>query len=122
MIAHTTLPVKDYLKSKQFYIKVLAPLGYTNNMEESEAAGFFDGQDTDMWIVREDKVLPSHLAFKAKNKKEVEDFYKVGLAEGARDNGAPGYRNYWPGYYAAFIIDPDGHNIEAVWYDYSKIS
>ncbi len=61
------------------------------------------------------------MAFVAKNKKEVEDFYKVALAAGAKDNGAPGYRNdYWPGYYAAFFHDADGHNIEAVFYDYEE--
>ena len=121
MIAHTTLPVSDYKKSKAFYINALAPLGYTNNMEEGEAAGFNDGNNTDMWIVQENAVIPTHLAFEAKNQQEVEQFYKAALAAGATDNGRPGYRNYWPGYYAAFVFDPDGHNIEAVWYDYNKI-
>ncbi len=121
MIAHTTLPVSDYQKSKIFYMKTLAPLGYTNNMEDGEAAGFNDGKNTDMWIVQENTVLPTHLAFEAKNKQEVEGFYKAALAAGATDNGSPGYRNYWPGYYAAFVYDPDGHNIEAVWYDYNKV-
>ena len=121
VIAHTTLPVSDYEKSKAFYIKALAPLGYTNNMEDGEAAGFNDGKNTDMWIALEDTVVPTHLAFEAKNQHEVEEFYKAALAAGATDNGGPGYRDYWPGYYAAFVYDPDGHNIEAVWYDYSKV-
>ena len=121
MIAHTTLPVSDYQKSKAFYIKALAPLGYTNNMEEGEAAGFNDGKNTDMWIVREDTVIPTHLAFEAKNQQEVEEFYKAALTAGAADNGTPGYREYWSGYYAAFVYDRDGHNIEAVWYDYGKV-
>ena len=121
MIAHTTLPVSDFEKSKLFYVQALAPLGYTNNMEDGEAAGFNDGKNTDMWIVREDAVIPTHLAFEAKNKQEVEEFYKAALAAGATDNGGPGYRKYWPGYYAAFVYDPDGHNIEAVWYDYEKV-
>lgn len=121
MIAHTTLPVKDYEKSKNFYIKVLAPLGYTNNMEEGEAAGFNDGKNTDFWIVRKDTVVPTHLAFEVKSQIEVETFYKEALAAGAKDNGSPGYRDYWPGYYAAFVYDPDGHNIEAVWCDYGKV-
>jgi len=51
----------------------------------------------------------------------VKAFHAAALAASGRDNGAPGYRDYWPGYYAAFVYDPDGHNIEAVWYDYSKV-
>jgi predicted lactoylglutathione lyase len=122
MIAHTVLHVSDYTKSKTFYIKALAPLGYTNNMEYGEAAGFNDGKNTDFWIDHEETVIPTHLAFEAASRQEVEDFYKAALAAGATDNGGPGYRDYWPGYYAAFVYDPDGHNIEAVWYDYSKVS
>lgn len=120
MIAHTTLHVSDYQKSKTFYIRVLATLGYTNNMEDGEeAAGFHDGKHTDFWVVK-DEVAPTHVAFEAKNAQEVEAFHATALAAGATDNGGPGYRDYWPGYYAAFVLDPDGHNIEAVWYDYSK--
>lgn len=121
MIAHTALHVSDYTKSKTFYAAALAPLGYTNNMEYGEAAGFNDGKNTDFWIVREETVVPTHLAFEAGSQKEVEAFYKAALAAGATDNGGPGYREYWPGYFAAFVYDPDGHNIEAVWYDYSKV-
>ena len=121
MIAHTTLPVSDYQKSKAFYVLTLAPLGYTNNMEEGEAGGFNDGKNTDFWIVREKSVVPTHLAFEANSRKEVEAFYQAALSAGAVDNGGPGYRDYWPGYYAAFVYDCDGHNIEAVWYDYAKI-
>jgi catechol 2,3-dioxygenase-like lactoylglutathione lyase family enzyme len=93
MIAHTTLAVADYRKSKRFYIKALAPLGYRNNMEFGEAA----------------------------SARQVEAFHEAALAAGAQDNGGPGYRDYWPGHYAAFVHDPDGHNIEAVWYDYGKV-
>ena len=127
MIAHTTLPVSDYKKSKEFYGRVLEPLGYHLEMEYGEAAGFKDGtkekSNTDFWIAVNSKgVVPLHLAFAAKNKKEVEAFYQAALAAGGKDNGAPGYRpDYWPGYYAAFAHDLDGHNIEAVYYDYSKI-
>ncbi|SCZ62379.1 VOC family protein [Thiohalomonas denitrificans] len=122
MIAHTTLHVSDYTKSKAFYVQALAPLGYQNNMEYGEAAGFNDGKNTDFWIESEDTVVPTHLAFEAHSRKEVEEFYKAALNAGATDNGGPGYRDYWPGYYAAFVYDPDGHNIEAVWYDYEKVS
>ncbi len=120
MIAHTTLPVRDYSKSKAFYGKALAPLGYRSNMEFGEAAGFNDGKNTDFWIAHKQNVAPTHLAFEAANREQVEAFYSAALAAGAQDNGAPGYRDYWPGYYAAFVHDPDGHNIEAVWYDYSR--
>jgi catechol 2,3-dioxygenase-like lactoylglutathione lyase family enzyme len=124
MIAHTGLIVSDYKKSKEFYTEVLAPLGYKQTMEYGEAAGYFDGKNTDFWIWRDKKkgMAKLHVAFGAKNKKEVDNFYKIALAAGGKDNGAPGYRkDYWPGYYAAFIHDRDGHNIEVVWFDYSKV-
>jgi predicted lactoylglutathione lyase len=120
MIAHTSLHVSDYRRSKTFYSKVLEPLGYKSNMEYGESAGFNDGKNTDFWISKQSRVIPTHLAFEAHNRDEVEAFYKAALAAGGKDNGGPGYRDYWPGYYAAFVHDPDGHNIEAVWYDYSK--
>ena len=122
MIAHTTLAVSNYRKSKEFYIKALAPLGYENNMEYGEAAGFNDGKNTDFWITKKAKVDATHVAFEAKSQQEVAAFYKAALAAGGKDNGGPGYRpEYWPGYYASFVYDPDGNNIEAVWYDYSKV-
>ena len=120
MIAHTTLLVKNYAKSKAFYTKVLATLGYRQNMEYGDSAGFNDGKNTDFWISAEKKVVPTHLAFEARNRKQVEAFHKAALAAGAKDNGRPGYRDYSPGYFAAFAIDPDGNNIEAVWYDPAK--
>jgi catechol 2,3-dioxygenase-like lactoylglutathione lyase family enzyme len=122
MIAHTGLAVSDYRVSKEFYKKALAPLGYTNNMEHGEAGGFNDGKNTDFWIGKSAVVGKSHLAFEAKSQGEVEAFHAAALAAGGKDNGKPGYRkDYWPGYYAAFVYDPDGHNIEAVWYDYSAV-
>ncbi len=120
MIAHTALAVSDYAKSKAFYIAALAPLGYHNNMEYGEAAGFNDGKNTDFWIDKKHTVVPTHVAFEASSGKQVEAFYKAALAAGGKDNGGPGYRDYSPGYYAAFVYDLDGNNIEAVWYDYSK--
>jgi len=121
MIAHTSIHVSDYKASKSFYKKALEPLGYTNNMEFGEAAGFNDGKNTDFWIARSETVVPTHVAFEARSSDEVKAFHKAALAAGGKDNGRPGYRDYWPGYYAAFAYDPDGHNIEAVWYDYSKV-
>ena len=120
MIAHTSLPVSDYGRSKAFYLEVLKPLGYSNNMEFGDAAGFNDGKNTDFWIGLEDTVVPAHLAFEAKSREQVKAFHAAALAAGGKDNGAPGYRDYSPGYYAAFAYDPDGHNIEAVWYDPAK--
>jgi catechol 2,3-dioxygenase-like lactoylglutathione lyase family enzyme len=122
MIAHTGLAVRDYQASKAFYKKALSPLGYTNNMEHGEAGGFNDGKNTDFWIgATNERINPTHLAFEAKSQQEVEEFYQAALDAGGKDNGSPGYRkDYWPGYYAAFVYDLDGHNIEAVWYDYSK--
>jgi predicted lactoylglutathione lyase len=120
MIAHVTLPVSDFQKSKTFYLKALTPLGYRNNMEYGEAAGFNDGKNTDFWISKETSIVPTHVAFEASSGQQVTQFYREALAAGGKDNGAPGYRDYWPGYYAAFVHDPDGNNVEAVWYDYSK--
>ena len=120
MIAHTSLIVSDYARAKAFYSAALAPLGYRNNMEYGESAGFNDGKNTDFWISKKDAAVPTHIAFEARNRDEVEQFYRAALKAGGKDNGGPGYRDYWPGYYAAFVIDADGHNIEAVWYDYSK--
>lgn len=120
MIAHTTLAISNYRKSKAFYSEVLKPLGYKNNMEFGQSAGFNDGKNTDFWIAKEKTVAPTHLAFQARSRKQVEAFHKAALAAGAKDNGGPGYRDYSPGYYAAFVLDPDGNNIEAVWYDPRK--
>jgi catechol 2,3-dioxygenase-like lactoylglutathione lyase family enzyme len=86
-------------------------------MEFDDAGGFNDGKNTDFWIARKDVVEPTHLAFEAASRAQVEAFHAAALAAGAKDNGGPGYREYSPGYYAAFVRDPDGHNIEAVWYD-----
>lgn len=120
MIAHTSIPVSNYPRSKAFYIAVLAPLGYRNNMEFGEAAGFNDGRNTDFWIGKKGTVVPMHVAFEARSRREVEAFHAAALSAGATDNGPPGYRDYSPGYYASFALDPDGHNIEAVWYDPAK--
>jgi len=120
MIAHTSLAVSDYPRSKSFYLKALEPLGYSNNMEYGEAAGFNDGKNTDFWIALQKTVVPTHVAFETNSRKNVEAFHEAALAAGGKDNGGPGYRDYSPGYYAAFVYDPDGNNIEAVWYDSSK--
>ena len=124
MIAHATLAVADYAIAKELYRKMLAPLGYefTDDHPEWKADGFKESDRTSFWIGEKEKPQGSHVAFEAKNQAEVDNFYKAALASGGKDNGAPGYRvEYWPGYYAAFIHDADGNNVEAVWYDYSKV-
>ena len=121
MIAHISLSVSDYQKAKAFYTKALGPAGYTLNMEYGEAAGFMEGGHTSFWIVKKERVEPTHVAFEVKDKESVEKSYKEALLAGAKDNGAPGYRKeYWPGYYAAFVLDSNGHNIEVVFYDYDE--
>ena len=123
MIAHAALIVSNYDSAKKFYETALKTLGYTFTMDHPEwrAGGYNDGVTTDFWISQKEGVtsgFASHVAFTAKNKEEVESFYKAALDAGGKDNGAPGYRKeYWPGYYAAFIHDADGNNIEAVWFD-----
>ncbi len=123
MIDHVGFPVSGYERSKAFYLKALAPLGYALIMEveqETEkgfpAAGFGIGRKPDFWIGGEGGLHRAlHIAIQAKDRVTVDAFYEVALAAGGRDNGAPGLRpHYHPDYYAAFVLDPDGHNIEAV--------
>ena len=83
--------------------------------------GWSHGQEIEVFPGVSGAFVATHLAFEAKNQLEVEAFYEAALAAGATDNGGPGYRDYWPGYYAALVCDPDGHNIEALWYDYGKV-
>ena len=124
MIAHTTLLTGDIAKSKEFYRKALAPLGYTlsKDMPEYKVAGFKSGEGNhDFWLHQVERLVPMHLAFVAKSEQEVQEFYKAALGAGGRDNGAPGYRaDYGAGYYAAFVHDPDGHNIEAMFWNAQK--
>jgi catechol 2,3-dioxygenase-like lactoylglutathione lyase family enzyme len=124
MIDHIGFAVSDYAQAKAFYGKALAPLGYTLVMEvgaqETEsghpAAGFGSGGKPDFWIGGEGRLdKPLHVAIAAKDRAAVDAFYRAAMAAGAKDNGAPGLRpQYHPNYYAAFVRDPDGHNIEAV--------
>jgi len=123
MIDHIGFPVSDYQRSKAFYEKALAPLGYTLIMEVAQetekgfpAAGFGIDGKPDFWIGGEGGLdRPLHVAILAKDRASVDAFHKTALAAGGRDNGAPGLRpHYHPHYYGAFVLDPDGHNIEAV--------
>ena len=115
MIEHTGIFVSNYKKAKEFYKKALKPLGYKLNMEYGEAAGFKQGGHTDFWIIKKGRPQKMHLAFRASSKKAVRDFYAAAMKAGAKDNGAPGLRkDYSPDYYAAFVLDKDGNNIEVV--------
>ena len=122
MIDHIGFSVSNYAKSKAFYAKALAPLGYAMVMEvqqsenDSPAAGFGIDKKPDFWIGGEGGLnKPVHIAVAAKARTAVDEFYRAALAAGGKDNGAPGLRpHYHVNYYAAFVLDPDGHNIEAV--------
>jgi catechol 2,3-dioxygenase-like lactoylglutathione lyase family enzyme len=110
LIDHVHFRVRDLEASKRFYRAVLAVLGREPTFESDEAISF-----DELWIDAANG--PSshvHLAFQAADRDAVARFYQAGLEAGGRDNGPPGERQYHPGYYAAFLLDPDGHNIEAV--------
>lgn len=115
MIEHISIPVKDFKKTKKFYIAALKPLQYKLNFDFDGASGFKEGGHTSFWIVKKAHKEKTHLAFRAKNKEAVKAFYKAALRAGGKDNGKPGLRKeYSPDYYAAFVLDPEGNNIEAV--------
>jgi len=123
MLDHIGLAVRDIDRSRAFYAKVLAPLGYGLVMEVTPQMtggdtylGFGTPQKPYFWIGSRGRIEGSlHVAFAADNRAGVDEFYRVALAAGAKDNGPPGLRpQYHPDYYGAFVFDPDGHNIEAV--------
>jgi len=124
MIDHVGFPVADYERSKAFYLKALAPLGYSLIMEvgsehtesRAPAAGFGADGKPDFWIGGEGGLRGVlHVAIAVKNRAAVDAFHRAALAAGGKDNGAPGLRpHYHPNYYGAFVLDPDGHNVEAV--------
>jgi catechol 2,3-dioxygenase-like lactoylglutathione lyase family enzyme len=123
MIDHTGVTVSDFQRSKKFYQAALAPLGYAVVMELDpnetggyEGAGFGVPPKPDFWIGKgAPQKPPVHVAFRAENHAQVDAFYKAAIAAGGRDNGKPGPRpHYHVNYYGAFVLDPDGHNIEAV--------
>ena len=123
VIDHITLNVRDVARSVDFYTKVLAPLGYIVKAHHEPTLGFGvdDGtHHSDFYVspappARPDAAVSpiTHVAFVAQTHEQVKAFYAAALAAGGRDNGAPGPRSYHPGYYAAFVLDPDGNNIEA---------
>jgi catechol 2,3-dioxygenase-like lactoylglutathione lyase family enzyme len=115
MLDHIGVPVSDLTVSRTFYTRALAPLGAGVVMETNDAVGFGKAGKPQFWIGTSTTVpISVHVAFTA-SRAEVDAFYAAAMQAGGRDNGAPGLRpHYHPSYYAAFVLDPDGHNVEAV--------
>ena len=122
MLDHITFGVTDFARSTGFYDRAFAPLGvkrlYDVPLEYSggtRSTGYGDGRPW-FWIVEQDATRGKlHIALSARTRADVDAFHAAALAAGGKDNGAPGLRpHYHPNYYGAFILDPDGHNIEAV--------
>ena len=116
MFDHVVFGVSDYAASKAFYLKALEPLGVAVVSEGPLGLEISaDGKSSLCIGPTYEKPARLHLAFRAENRQQVEAFYRAALAAGGKDNGAPGLRpKYHANYYAAFVIGPDGHNIEAV--------
>ena len=118
LIDHVQLVSRDLDKSKRFYQAVLAVFGVPIG---GEGPGFFWADEIfvsskDSPAARGELTGRMHFAFQAKDRAQVDRFHAAGLDAGGRDNGKPGPRNYHPGYYAAFLTDPDGNNVEAVFH------
>jgi catechol 2,3-dioxygenase-like lactoylglutathione lyase family enzyme len=113
LVDHVHLRVSDLEASKRFYSAVFKALGFPDVLHEGP--GFFDADE--LFVDKADGYVSRvHLAFQAADREAVHAFYQAALAAGGRDNGAPGERAYHPGYYGAFVLDPDGNNIEAVFH------
>ncbi len=125
MIDHTGFCVSDFARSKAFYSATLAAIGFKLLLEFPDAvtqrgdvAGFGEPPKPEFWIHSGTPNQPRvHIAFRVTSKKLVDDFHAAGIMAGGSDNGAPGIRaHYHPNYYGAFVLDPDGHNVEAVFH------
>ncbi len=116
MLDHVGLEVSDYEASKAFYSEALAPLGISQLMEiEGMGAGFGDDRKPYFWVYARGPVgTGTHVAFAVPSRDLVDAFHEAALAAGGRDNGGPGPRPYHEHYYGAFVLDPDGNNVEAV--------
>jgi catechol 2,3-dioxygenase-like lactoylglutathione lyase family enzyme len=116
MFDHVSFGVRDYEASKAFYLQALQPLGI--ELVQENALGVemsADGKTSLCLGSTQEKPAHLHIAFRAATRQQVRDFHRAALAAGGRDNGAPGLRpQYHANYYAAFVLDPDGHNIELV--------
>jgi catechol 2,3-dioxygenase-like lactoylglutathione lyase family enzyme len=115
---HVGLNVTDYGASRAFYERALAPLGYSvvMDLEGYDAVAFGDDGRPSFWVVQRDPVGGSaHVAFSCESREAVDAFHAAALAAGGTDNGPAGVReHYHPTYYGAFVLDPDGNNVEAV--------
>lgn len=123
IIDHTGLVSSNFEIRKIFYSGALSAIGYQLLSEfpasvtgHADVAGFGEPKKPDFWVRKgTPNIPPIHIAFRVNSRSLVDAFYKAAIAAGGRDNGAPGLRpNYHPNYYGAFVLDPDGHNIEAV--------
>lgn len=120
MFDHVAIRVADFDAAKRFYEAALAPLGHRVIAPSGDAGarvvGFGGGDGTDFWIGEGGTVAgPLHIAFRAPDRAAVDAFHAAAVASGGRDNGPPGLRaRYHPDYYGAFVLDPDGNNVEAV--------
>ncbi|HEV2443897.1 MAG TPA: VOC family protein [Steroidobacteraceae bacterium] len=119
MIDHVSIGVRNVAASKRFYDAALQPLGYQCLSEASGSLGY-GAKAPALWVNAAERPVPAdtrsglHFCFSAPNRKSVDAFHAAGLASGGRDNGPPGLRpDYGAGYYAAYLIDPDGYRIEA---------
>jgi catechol 2,3-dioxygenase-like lactoylglutathione lyase family enzyme len=122
MIDHVGVRVQDFPKLLAFYREALAPIGYSVLMEFPDAAGLGAKGKPDLWIMKTDKTPhPTHVAIGAAERAHIDAFHAAGLSAGGSDNGAAGLRaDFHPHYYAAFILDPEGNNIEVVCHDAPK--
>ena len=124
MFDHVAIVVSDFARSKAFYAQALAPIGHSRVVEimveggQKPGAGFCHEDGSDLWISEGEPPRPLHMAFRVRSRAAVDAFHAAALAAGGKDNGAPGLRTrYHPNYYGAHVLDPDGHNIEAVCHD-----
>lgn len=129
ILDHVGINVTDFARSKAFYEQALAPLGIKPLMVFGTWAGFGRGAKPELWVGQGQAsfqrpeqlqvITPIHVALLAESQAQVDAFYRAALEAGGKDNGAPGPRHeYHPGYYGAFVLDPDGHNVEAVIHDH----
>ncbi|HEY9029388.1 MAG TPA: VOC family protein [Burkholderiaceae bacterium] len=113
LLDHVHLRVADLAASRRFYRAVLEAVGRLDAFRENGDAFWAD----ELYVDRADTVVSRvHLAFQARSEAQVQAFHAAAVAAGGRDNGGPGLRRYHASYYAAYVLDPDGNNIEAVWH------
>jgi catechol 2,3-dioxygenase-like lactoylglutathione lyase family enzyme len=118
LLDHVSLPVSNLATAKAFYAAALEPLGFGIIMESPSAVGFgAPSTPQDLWLNQDPPSASIHIGLHAEDEAAVQAFHAAGLAAGGTDNGQPGLRpRYHPGYYAAYLIDPDGNNLEAVYH------